>query len=135
MPFGSQHAKGLFHLHSSSFTFWSSKLASSSRSIWNGIWTCNLNGSWTYKHSSHFNAAKEMSIKVHAFSSKNHNNNKKNDAEILLKSFWTSHLKMIYGRWLHIKNICNRYSDFLDLNNEIKMLQNFLLCQNWPAAT
>ena len=29
----------------------------------------------------------------------------------------------------------NRYSDFLDLNNEIKMLQNFLLCQNWPAAT
>ena len=41
-------------LNSSSFTFWSSKFASSSRRNWTGIWTCDSNGSWTDKHSSHF---------------------------------------------------------------------------------
>ena len=50
--------------NSSSFTFWSSKLASSNRSNWNGIWTSNSNGSWTDKHSSHFSTAKEMSVKA-----------------------------------------------------------------------
>ena len=45
--------------NSSSFIFWSSKLASSSRSNWTGIWTNNSNGSWTDKHSSHFSTAKE----------------------------------------------------------------------------
>ena len=33
--------------NSSSFTFWSSQFASSSRSNWTGIWTGNSNGSWT----------------------------------------------------------------------------------------
>ena len=32
---------------SSSFTFWSSKLACTSRSNWTGIWTVTWNGSWT----------------------------------------------------------------------------------------
>ena len=49
--------------NSSSFTFWSSKLASSSRSNWTGICTGNSNGSWTDKQSSHFSTAKEMSVK------------------------------------------------------------------------
>ena len=51
-------------LNSSSFTFLSSKLASSSRSNWTGIWTGNSNGSWTDKHSSHFSTAKEISLKA-----------------------------------------------------------------------
>ena len=53
--------------NSSSFTFGSSKLASSSRSNWTGIWTGNSNGSWTDKHSSHFSTAKEMSVKATFF--------------------------------------------------------------------
>ena len=53
--------------NSSSFTFWSSKKASSSRSNWTGTWTGNSNGSWTDKHSSHFSTAKEMSVKATFF--------------------------------------------------------------------
>ena len=47
----------------SSFTFWSSKLASSSRSNWTG----NSNDSWTDKHTSHFSTAKEMNVKATFF--------------------------------------------------------------------
>ena len=48
--------------NSSSYTFWSSKSPSSSRSNWNGIWTGNSNRSWTDKQSSHFSTAKEISV-------------------------------------------------------------------------
>ena len=37
--------------NSSSFTFWSSQYASSSRKIWACIWTGNSNGTWTDKQS------------------------------------------------------------------------------------
>ena len=73
--------------NSSSFTFWSSKLASSSRSNWTGSWTGHSNGSWTDKHSSHFSTAKEISYIL--FHVKTTTNNFWNDAEMLLKSFWT----------------------------------------------
>ena len=53
--------------NSSSFTFWSSQFASSSKSNWTGIWTGNSNGSWTDKQSSHFSTAKEMSVKATFF--------------------------------------------------------------------
>ena len=53
--------------NSSSITFWTSKFSSSSRNNWIGIWTGNLNGSWTDKQSYHFSA------------------------EMLLKSFWTNY--------------------------------------------
>jgi hypothetical protein len=49
--------------NSSSFTFWTSQLAFSSRSSW----TCNSNASWTDKHSSHFSTAKEISVKATFF--------------------------------------------------------------------
>ena len=52
---------------SNSSSFWSSKLASSSRSNWTGIWIVNSNGSWTDTHSSHFSTAKEMSLKATFF--------------------------------------------------------------------
>ena len=48
----------------SSFTFWSSKLASSSRSNCTDIWTGNSNGNWTYKHSTHFSTAKDVTVKA-----------------------------------------------------------------------
>ena len=75
--------------NSSSFTFWSSTLASSSRSNWTGIWTSNSNDSWTDKHSSHFSTAKEIKVqKLHSFWCKNHNKQILkwcwNDVEILL---------------------------------------------------
>ena len=35
----------------SSFTFWTSLFASSSRSNWTGIWSGYSNGSWTDEHS------------------------------------------------------------------------------------
>ena len=83
----------------SSFTFWSSKLASTSRSNWTGIWTVTWNGSWTDKHSSHFSTAKEIhKCKSYIlFHVKTTTNNFWNDAEMLLKSFWTSHLQMMNG--------------------------------------
>ena len=84
-------------LHSS-FTFWSSKFESTSRSNWTGIWTGNSNGSWTDKHSSYFSTAKEMSVKATFFFVVKTTANKFwNDAEMLLKSFWTSHLQMMKG--------------------------------------
>ena len=43
--------------NSSLFTFWSSQLASNSRSNWTGTWTGNSNGTWTDKKSSHFSTA------------------------------------------------------------------------------
>ena len=52
---------------SSSFTFWSSQIAFSSRSNWTGIWTGNSNGTWTDKQSSHFSTAKEISVKATFF--------------------------------------------------------------------
>ena len=48
---------------SSSFTCWSSKLASSSRSNWTGIRAGNSYGIWTDKQSFHFITAKEISVK------------------------------------------------------------------------
>ena len=53
--------------NSSSFTFWYSQLASSSRSNWTGIWTGNSNGTWTDKQSSHFSTAKEIIVKATFF--------------------------------------------------------------------
>ena len=75
--------------NSSSFTFWSSQLASSSRSNWTGIWTGNSNGTWTDKQSSHFSKAKEIRVKTRFFFHVTITTNKYwNDAEILLnKSF------------------------------------------------
>ena len=52
--------------NSSSIKFWSSQFGSSSKSNW----TRYSNGSWTDKQSSHFSAAKEMSV---YFSCKKHN--------------------------------------------------------------
>ena len=79
-------------------TFWSSELASSFRSNWTNIWTSNSNGTWTDKHSSQFSTAKEMSVKATFFYVKTTTNKFWNDAEMMLKSFWTSHLQMM--NWL-----------------------------------
>ena len=59
--------------NSSSFTFWSSQFASSSRRIWTVIWTGNWKGTWTDKQSSHFITAKEIRVKAKFFSCYNHN--------------------------------------------------------------
>ena len=53
--------------NSSSFTFLTSKLASSFRSNWISMWTGNSNGSWADKHSCHFSTAKEISVKATFF--------------------------------------------------------------------
>ena len=53
--------------NSSSYTFGSSKLASSSRSNWTNMWNGSSNGCWPDKHSSHFSMAKEMSLKATFF--------------------------------------------------------------------
>ena len=50
--------------NSSSFTFWSSKCASSSRCNQNGISNGSSNGSWTDKHSSQFSTTKEIGVKA-----------------------------------------------------------------------
>ena len=50
--------------NSSSFTFWSSQFATSSRSNWNSIWIGNSNGTWTDQQTSHFSTAKEISVKA-----------------------------------------------------------------------
>ena len=52
--------------NSNSFTFWSIKLASSSRSNWTGVWTGNSNGSWADKQSSHFRLSTAKGIRVKA---------------------------------------------------------------------
>ena len=76
--------------NSSSFSFWSSQLASCSRSNWTGVWNGNSNGTWTDKQSSHFSTAKEIIFHVTITTNKFWN-----DAEMMLKSFWTSHLQMM----------------------------------------
>ena len=53
--------------NSSLFSFWSSQLASCSRSNWTGVWNGNSNGTWTDKQSSHFSTAKEISVKATFF--------------------------------------------------------------------
>ena len=78
--------------NSSSFTFWTSQLTSSSR------WTELVSQPVTDKHSSHFSTAKEMSVKATFFFDVQTTTNKFwNDAEMLLKSSWTSHLQMMNG--------------------------------------
>ena len=77
--------------NSSSITFWTSMFGSSSRCNWTGTWTSNSNGSWTDKQSSHFSTAKEI-ILFHVTIT---TNKFWNDAGMMLKSFWTSHLQMM----------------------------------------
>ena len=76
---------------STSFKFWSSQFASSSRSNWTG----NSNGTWTDKQSSHFGTAKEIRVKATFFHVTITTNKFRNGAEMMLKSFWTSHLQMM----------------------------------------
>ena len=85
--------------NSSSFTFWISKLASSTRSNWTGIWNGTSNGSWTDEHSSHFHTAKDMHKRKSyiLFHVKTKTNTFWNNAEMLLQSFWSSHLQMMNG--------------------------------------
>ena len=66
-------------LNSSSFTFWSSQLACSSRSNWIGI----SNGTWNDKQSSHFRTAKEIRVKATFFFITTYKF--WNDAEMMLK--------------------------------------------------
>ena len=56
------------------------------------LWTGNSNGSYTNKHSSHFGTVR---WKLHSFLCKSQTNKLWNDAEMLLKSFWTGCLQMI----------------------------------------
>ena len=80
--------------NASSFTFWTSQFTSSCRCNWTGTSPVNWNGSWTDKHSSHFSTAKEMSVKAtFFFMCKPQQTN----FEMMLKSFWTSHLQMMNG--------------------------------------
>ena len=82
--------------YSSSITFWTSQFGSSSRSNWTGIWTGSSNGSWTDKQSSHFSKRDECKSYI-LFYVKTTTNKFWNDAEMLLKSFWTSHCRMMNG--------------------------------------
>ena len=61
------------------------------------LWTGNSNGSYTNKHSSHFGTVrwKRLVEKLHSFLCKSQTNKLWNDAEMLLKSFWTGCLQMI----------------------------------------
>ena len=54
-------------VHSSSFTFWSSQFASSSRSNWTSTWIGTSNGTWSDKQSSHFRTVKEITVKATFF--------------------------------------------------------------------
>ena len=83
--------------NSSSFTFWSSKLASSSRSNWTSIWTDNLNGTWTWTNISFQYSKRDECNSYILFHVKTTTNRFWNGAEMLLKSFWTSHLQMMNG--------------------------------------
>ena len=72
--------------NSSSITSWTSQFRSN--------WTHNSNGNWTDQ----FSTVKEMSVKSYIlFHVKATTKIFWNDAEKLLKSFWTSHLHMMNG--------------------------------------
>ena len=87
--------------NSSSIPFWTSRFGSSSRSNWIGFWTGNSNSKQEVVEliNNYLISVKEMSVKATFFFMLVITTNIFwNDAEMLLKSFWTSHLAIMI--WL-----------------------------------
>ena len=102
--------------NSSSFTFWSSQFASSSRSNWTDIWPVTQMAIELVNN--HLISVQQKYKCYILFHVKNTANKFWNDAEYLLKFLWTSHLQ-----------ICNEYQKVLLLTrlqtlHELSMFWN-----------
>ena len=89
--------------NSSSNTFWSSKFSMLALDATKGIANGNWNGSWNDEHSFQYNKWDKCKSYI-LFHSKTITNQFWNNLEIILKSFWSSHLQMMNKRKFLFKN-------------------------------